>query len=116
MHGITHAIVKGEHFPFEGSVHIYSSSQYRIPGNFYVGLFLRFGTKDFTNLNFCEKASDQWKQHPCNTQLINPSRHIHRATPIKLYGAMMKEEIASYKFDYCMRGLKKYGSQILMTF
>ena len=30
MHGITHAIVKGEHFPFEGSVHIYSSSQYVI--------------------------------------------------------------------------------------
>ena len=27
--------------------------------------------------------------------------------------AMMKEEIASYNFDYCMRGLKKYGSLIL---
>ena len=33
MHGITHAIVKGEHFPFEGSVHIYSSSQYVIPSS-----------------------------------------------------------------------------------
>ena len=39
-----------------------------------------------------------------------------RATPIKLYGAMMKEEIASYKFNYCMRGLKKYGSLILTIF
>ena len=34
--------------------------------------------------------------------------------PIKLYGAMMKEEIAAYKFNYSMRGLKKYGSLILM--
>ena len=43
---------------------------YCILGNFYVGLFLRFGTKeDFTNLNFCEKASDQQKPHLCNTQL-----------------------------------------------
>ena len=51
-----------------------TSCYYRIPGNFYVGLFLRFGTKeDFTNLNFCEKASDQRKPHPCNMQLINPS-------------------------------------------
>ena len=39
-----------------------------------------------------------------------------RAMPIKLYGAMMKEEIASYKFDYCMRGLNKYGSLILTIF
>ena len=45
------------------------SSIYRILGNFYVGLFLRFGTKeDFTNLNICEKASDQRKPHPYNTQ------------------------------------------------
>ena len=39
-----------------------------------------------------------------------------RAMPFKLYGGMMKEEIASYKFHYCMRGLKKYGSLILTIF
>ena len=40
--------------------------------------FLQFGTKeDFMNLNFCEKASDQRKPRPCNTQLINPKAKGH---------------------------------------
>ena len=90
---------------------------YRIPGNFYIGLFLRFGTKeDFMNLNFCVKASAviNGNHTHATRNYINILRL--RATPIKLYGAMMKEEIASYKFDYCMRGLKKYESLILTIF